>query len=182
SVASSRSEASAPSRGSQGARGLAGQDIPSVMAPEAADPQVGERYFTRVSFFYERGKHLATNYSRGVAVPANTEIELTDLDDESFDIRIADSGLEIKIVNVEKYTGMSARDLAARYLSEQRADLDRLPKEARAAVKSGELRLGMTKELALLARGYPPIHETPSVESDRWVYWTSRFVKLTIVF
>ena len=50
------------------------------------------------------------------------------------------------------------------------------------AVRNGDMRKGMTKELVLLARGHPPAHETPSIEGDRWVYWSSRFVKLTIVF
>ena len=45
-----------------------------------------------------------------------------------------------------------------------------------------QLRKGMTREIAIMARGYPPAHETSSLESDRWVYWSSRFVKLTVVF
>jgi hypothetical protein len=33
-----------------------------------------------------------------------------------------------------------------------------------------------------MARGYPRAHETPSIEGDRWVYWSSRFVKQTSIF
>lgn len=162
--------------------GLAGEKLPSVIAPEADNPQVGERYFTRVSFFYERGKHLATNYGRGVVVPANTEVELISFDDEHFEIRIVDTSATVKMVNVPEYTGETVKSLASRYLSRKRAPLDKLPKDAEVAVETGQLRLGMTRELALLARGYPPVHETPSLEMDRWVYWSSRFVKHTIVF
>jgi hypothetical protein len=40
----------------------------------------------------------------------------------------------------------------------------------------------MTKEQVLMARGYPPAHETPSLDLDTWKYWSSRFVTQTIAF
>jgi hypothetical protein len=40
----------------------------------------------------------------------------------------------------------------------------------------------MTKEQVLMTRGYPPRHRTPSLEGNRWVYWSSRVVQLTVVF
>jgi hypothetical protein len=50
------------------------------------------------------------------------------------------------------------------------------------AIKNGVLKLGMTKEQVLMARGYPPGHKTPSVEADAWTYWSSRFINATLVF
>jgi len=44
------------------------------------------------------------------------------------------------------------------------------------------VREGMTKEEAILARGYPPVHRTYSTEDDRWVYQQNRFVTQTVVF
>jgi hypothetical protein len=33
-----------------------------------------------------------------------------------------------------------------------------------------------------MARGYPPAHETPSLDGDRWIYWSSRFANHPITF
>ena len=40
-----------------------------------------------------------------------------------------------------------------------------------AGIAAGQLAEGMTKEQALLARGYPPAHQTPSVEQNDWIYF-----------
>jgi hypothetical protein len=40
----------------------------------------------------------------------------------------------------------------------------------------------MTKPGVVFALGYPPPHVTPSLEADRWTYWTNRFNKLAILF
>ena len=50
------------------------------------------------------------------------------------------------------------------------------------AIESGEVLKGMTKEQVLLARGYPPAHQTPSTDEDRWKFWSSRFVTEEIFF
>lgn len=44
-----------------------------------------------------------------------------------------------------------------------------------ACVRRGEVAPGMSRRAVLLARGYPPEHRTPSLESSTWIYWDSRF-------
>jgi hypothetical protein len=41
------------------------------------------------------------------------------------------------------------------------------------AVHEGLLIPGMTRDEALLARGYPPFHHTPGIEAHEWTYYTS---------
>jgi hypothetical protein len=52
--------------------------------------------------------------------------------------------------------------------------LARLPDKpsVRDAVREGRLLVGMTKDEALMARGYPPAHHTPSIEADEWLYYS----------
>lgn len=45
--------------------------------------------------------------------------------------------------------------------------------EIAAAIREARLVTGMTKEQALLARGYPPPHRTPDLAADRWMYYAS---------
>lgn len=181
-VSSSSSSSSGTGAGAvKGQGGFASQEFPSVMAPEA-NPEIGKRYFTRVTFFHEGGKHIATNYSRGAVVPINTEVEYVKSKKKFFEIALVDTGETITMVNVPEYTNETTASLPSRYLSEQKTQLEKLPEDVVTAVETGELRLGMTKELALMTRGFPPAHVTPNTKMDRWTYWSSRFVQLTVVF
>lgn len=160
---------------------FAQMELPSIAVP-GVQGNIGETYFTRVTFLQEKGKHLATNYGRGIAIPINTEVELVAFKKKSFTLRILKTGEQIEIVNIPEFTGHTVQSLTENYLSTERTPIEKLPEELQTAVTSGQLRLGMTKEIAIATRGYPPIHETPSTNGDRWVYWSSRFIKVTVVF
>jgi hypothetical protein len=41
----------------------------------------------------------------------------------------------------------------------------------RDAVRDGKLAVGMTKDEAIMARGYPPAHHTPTTDGDDWLYY-----------
>jgi Short C-terminal domain len=56
------------------------------------------------------------------------------------------------------------------------------PPEARDAVDTGQLAVGMTKVQTLAARGYPPFHRTENLESDAWVYYEDGDVTDTVSF
>ncbi len=157
------------------------QQMPSV-SPAFVAPVVGQNYFTRFTFHEEDNKHPSTNYARGALVPINTPVRILALHKDEILIKRVDTGEEIKIENVEKYSRKSLTELARLMFSADKTPLDTLPVEVAAAIRNGEMRKGMTKEQVIMARGYPPGHETPSSESDRWVYWSSRFVKHTLVF
>jgi hypothetical protein len=150
------------------------------IAPPFIEPEPGNSYYARFTFFYERGRYLATNYKRGTPVSINTPIQLLGYGDDEMVIEV--NGQVIKVKNISKYTGGGIREFASLMLADQPTPIESLGKSLAADIKMGNLRMGMTKEQALMAYGYPPKHETPSIEGDRWVYWTSRYVKRTVVF
>ena len=150
------------------------------IVPPFISPQAGNEYYTRYTFYYEREVFRSTNYRRGIMVPINTKVKLVSLGAEEFLLEV--NGQMIKVRNIQKYSGCSSEEFASKMLSSVPTNIDVFGKRLAADIKSGTLRLGMNKEQAIMARGYPPLHETPSIEMDRWVYWSSRFVKRTIVF
>ena len=159
----------------------ADQELPSI-APPMIDPVVGQNYFLASSLHFEDGKYMATNYARGVLVPINTPVKLESIRGDTITLRRTDTGETLKVENVQKYTRKSTTQLASLLLTGEETPLNKLPEELANAIRNGDMRKGMTKEQVLMARGYPPAHETSSTESDRWVYWSSRFVKQTILF
>lgn len=161
--------------------GVFWQDFPSLM-PAKASVTIGKDYFTRYTFREEKNEHKTTNYGRGSVVPINTPVKLVSMSGSKLILIRLDNSQEIKVENEDKHTKKSINEIAALLLSTEKTPIEKLPDEVASAIVNGEMRKGMTKELVLLARGYPPAHETPSIDSNRWVYWSSRFVKQTVVF
>jgi len=157
------------------------QDFPSI-APALIAPVAGQNYFTRYSFHEENNSYVTTNYARGAVVPINTAVQLVSISGSRLVLKRVDNGQSITVKNEEKFTRKPIDEVARLLLSADPTPLENLPAEVATAVRAGEMRLGMSKELVLMARGYPPAHETASTDSDRWVYWSSRFVKQTILF
>ncbi len=183
-VAKAAGKADAPAAGdvSEGSNELFSVQSPSI-APPFIDPVIGNDYYTRFSFHQEKGEYPITNYARGPVVPINTRVKLTKMSGKKITLTRLDNGETITVQNIPEYSGTSdLTKVARRMLAAEETALDKLVPALSNAIKSGEMRRGMTKEQVLMARGYPPVHETPSTDGDRWVYWSSRFVKQTVVF
>lgn len=50
------------------------------------------------------------------------------------------------------------------------------------AVERGIVDVGMTKDQVLMARGIPPAHRTPSLESPTWTYWQNKWNTMVVYF
>ena len=153
----------------------------SVIAP-VSKPVAGGTYFTRVNFYQEEDLSYGTNYAVGSLVPVNTAVTVVSLKGDRLVLKVDAMGQKITVENIAKHTKKSGAEVASLLLSEKKTDLDALPKPLAAAITSGTLRRGMTKEQVLLTRGYPPSHKTPSLEGDSWLFWRNRFASDAVVF
>ena len=142
--------------------------------------EVGQQYFTQYNIWVEKETHVTTNYSRGELIPLNTAVKVESIGGKTMLLDL--DGRKIMIENVQKFTQRGIDTIAQELLGRSKVQLSGLSSDRRADIESGILRLGMTKEQAIMTRGYPPRHKTPSTKANNWVYWTSRFVQLTIVF
>lgn len=148
----------------------------------AADttPEEGKDYFTRYNFMYEKGRHLTTNYWRGTLVPINTKVTLVSLGKKKMVLEF--DGQKVSIANVKKHSKKDMNEIASELLSPTATPINKVSSQFRDDLQSGVLRIGMTKNEVLMTRGYPPGHKTPSIESNRWTYWSSKFAQRTLVF
>lgn len=144
-------------------------------------PIVGREYYVRHTFMYERGTHNATNYWRGVLVPINSRVYLISLGEKSMLLRLH-SGETVRVENMPNFTQRDMATIAKRMLATYPVPIEKFDKSTVAAIKNGVMKFGMTKEQVIMARGYPPGHETPSLDLDTWKYWSSRMVTQSIVF
>ncbi len=155
-----------------------GHVAPAVSKPI---PTVGQPYYTRYCFKFERGVCKTTNYWRGTLVPVNTRVTLVAVEDKSLVLRLP-SNQVIRIKNIECFSHRDLPTVAREMLAPQPVPLGKSSRATADAIKNGLLKLGMTKDQVLMARGYPPGHKTPSIDADAWTYWSSRFVNATLVF
>ena len=143
----------------------------------AVVPQKGGSYFTKHNIFFEKGRHVTTNYSRGDLLPINTKVTIVKISSKRMTLE-SEYGV-VTLVNAKKHTRKTMEEIADRFLSLTPRKLKgRFAKD----ITYGEMRLGMSKKQVIMARGYPPAHKTYSTESDRWTYWTSKFVQRSIIF
>ena len=131
---------------------------------------------------HEDGEHSATNYWRGVLVPINTKVKLLKLKKNSFRFQLVESGEKIVVKNKSEYTNHTGQQVANEMLAEQPTQIDLYGPEMAEAIRAGTPRIGMTKTQVLLARGYPPSHETPSLSGPRWKFWQRRFGTQVLMF
>lgn len=160
--------------------GALGSGLGVGFGVDAQAAEVGGTYYTQYNFWVEKDKNNTTNYSRGELIPFNTQVELISIDKKK--VVISANGRQFQIINKPKYTQKSPNEIADTLLASQKVNLAGIPEDRQSDMRNGILRLGMSKDQTVITRGYPPRHETPSNDANRWVYWTSRFVKLTLVF
>lgn len=147
-----------------------------VVLPPVIDPVPGNDYHVRYTFKFEKGERSATNYWRGELVPINTKVKLIAVRGERITFKLIDSGTVVVLENAPKFTTRSVETIAREMFSEAPTAIEKYGDDMARNIRSGTPRLGMTKTQVLLTRGYPPGHETPSLEADLWKYWSSRFV------
>ena len=150
--------------------------------PPVVDVVPGKEYYTRYTSKYDGDEHSATNYWVGDILPINTKVQLVKISKGGFTLKRLDSGAKIDVKNEEKYTKRGTVQLAKEMLAEQPTNIDLYGKEMADAISTGTPRLGMTKTQVLLARGYPPSHETPSLDGANWKFWDNRWVTHLFVF
>ncbi|MBW6453820.1 MAG: hypothetical protein K0A92_08585 [Methyloprofundus sp.] len=144
--------------------------------------QLGETYYTQVTMMYEKGVYPTTNYRRGTLLEVNTPVELLEIGSKAIKVKILASNAELLIKNVAKHTGDDSYQAFTKLFAKQQVNLSRFKRMERDHIKQGTLAKGMSKEAVRVAIGYPPIVRTPSLDSNKWTYWRSKFNTFIVHF
>lgn len=129
--------------------------------------------YTQVGMWAYKGvKVYGTNYSVGFFIPVNSSVVISAVNSDS--IRFTYENQRIVLVNT-KYTEVNINKLLDRTFATTRVDLSKFSKTTQKYIMHGEIKIGMSKDAVILARGYPPASKTPSLKGNSWRYWVSRF-------
>ncbi|CAG7856750.1 hypothetical protein MCAMS1_01360 [biofilm metagenome] len=146
------------------------------------DIKPGGFYYTQVTMQYEKGRHLTTNYRRGTLIPVNTQVRLEEITDDDIMMQILPDLTKLRVENVEKHTGDTTARAFAKLFNKNRIDLSRFSKLEQEGIQAGRVVNGMSKQAVITAIGYPPITQTPTLQGNRWTYWSSRFNRFVVEF
>ena len=124
----------------------------------------------------------AVNYQQIGLIPVCSKVTLLELSTKRLRFRVEATGRTYDYFN----HGAAAepfQDHLTRYFGyECPAAVASLVEPDKRGVLLGKAMPGMSKQGVVLAMGYPPLHVNPSLDSNRWIYWTARFAKEAVVF
>ncbi|MDD2661364.1 MAG: hypothetical protein PHY54_17065 [Methylococcales bacterium] len=147
-----------------------------------ANIAVGGVYYTQFVIRYEDGAHLTTNYRRGEMIPVNTPVRLLNITNKTIEVQINNSSQKLLIKNVEKHTGDNVYRAFDKLFSKKKINLSRFTPLESTQIDKGTVANGMSKAAVIVAIGYPPVTQTPNLDSNKWVYWSGRFNRFNVYF
>ncbi|MCI0732402.1 MAG: hypothetical protein L0Y38_01100 [Methylococcaceae bacterium] len=150
--------------------------------PLPSSVQIGATYYTQVGMFYEKGRYRTTNYGVGIFIPVNTAVELIEFGTENLFVTVESTGETVEVENVPKFTGWSMPEAFETLFAREQVSLFKFNANERQNIESGSIAPGMSKSAVIVARGYPPSHETPSLKRDQWKYWKNRWDTIIVTF
>ena len=148
----------------------------------AATLNPAQIYYTQFSLFQEKNNFRTTNYRKGILIPINTAVSLQSMSGNEAHLRLVDSGQTLTIENVSKHTGDDLQTAFKKVADVNKVDLQRFSAVEREAILSGQVIKGMSRKAVIAAIGYPPITETPTLDSNDWTYWAHRFNRFIVHF
>jgi hypothetical protein len=154
--------------------------------PHAFDALIGQAgVVTLVNLHPDepRSRLFSVNYQQAGLIAVCTPVTLLERNAKRLLFRSEASGKTYEYVHHE-IIGEPFGDHLARVFGPAcpRKEIDALPALDRQGVTQGRALVGMTRRGVVLAMGYPPPHATPSLDSNRWLYWTNRMNKVAVLF
>ena len=134
----------------------------SAQAPDDKEPKLSG--FTCCNLHYENDWISDANWSSLPMIPAGQPAQITDYG--SYRIVLDIDGKKMRLgqdYGRSEPLGQFARRFVV--AQDPKPKIASWPAGVREAVKEGKVVLGMTKEQVIVSLGYPPLHQTPSLDA-----------------
>jgi hypothetical protein len=151
--------------------------------PEIASPMTGQTRYLCCNLYYEKTKTTDLGAQVGTKIPFGTRVHVDRVYRDAIDftpeghptISVAYKYGD-KAVPFDRYVDELLVD------GDPRTKLRKVPAKRVDAIETGRVEAGMTKDQVLMARGIPPAHRTPSLDSPTWTYWQNRWDTMVVYF
>lgn len=126
----------------------------------------------------------ALNYQLPSMIPMCATVKIEDISKK--EIEFVYEGMTYRYL-WDKHTKSAGQSLEQNFKqyfgsSCDKAKVASLSQTDQNGIKSGQPKVGMTKEGILFTMGRPPIHATPSLDGNTWMYWSNKWARKAIDF
>lgn len=131
----------------------------------------------------ENARLYTVNYQQDGLIPVCSQVRITDAGRKAVRFQVADTGQEYQYL-LHRSLPVAFDEHLGEIFGKQcpQAKIAGLSSLDQQGIKEGTAKVGMTKDAVAIAMGHPPAHETPSLESDQWMYWLHRFNRVRVDF
>jgi len=156
-----------------------------VIPEEALQAPAHARFFTSSNIWYENPQAIPVpSVLKGKIIPFGTEISFISADQEGLKFKDVETGAVYSMEFDQKLMMMSMEDFIKKTFSTKSSD--DISKDLRPStyekLKRGVVEEGMTRDMVLLAYGYPSPARTAALSADTWIYWDSTLKSRYVVF
>ena len=123
----------------------------------------------------------ATSPRGGTLLPICTPVTLERINGRTIIFRADTTGLRY-IYQLHRSTRAPIEEHVQRYFGTQCPNMAAMTPEDQAGIQNGQVYQGMTKQGVIMAIGYPPEHQTPTLEADTWTYWATGNNRFEVYF
>ena len=137
--------------------------------------------YTCCNLHYEGDWISDANWSSLPMIPAGAAIKV--LDYGRYRVHVEIDGLRMRL-GLDYGRQQALEDWAKKIVvnEDTRRTIAAWPRPVRDAVQAGKVSLGMTKEQVIVSLGYPPAHQTPSLDAPQWKYWHTSLGSYLVVW
>jgi outer membrane protein assembly factor BamE (lipoprotein component of BamABCDE complex) len=157
-----------------------------VTAEEKSGFKENATMVTKVNLHPDQKRKVlyALNYQLPSLIPMCTKVKIEDISKKEIEFVYEGKTYSYVWDKHTKKAGQSLEENFKQYFgtSCDKAKVASLSQTDKNGIKSGQPIVGMTKEGILFTMGRPPIHATPSLESNTWMYWSNKWARKAIDF
>ena len=145
----------------------------------------GQVRYTTTNIWYQKPGKILILFHAGAMLPVGTKITLGDMNRKALKFK-DENGTRFRIFT-RKYYNLTGPKMAKLLFSKKDplakgGQFQKFSKMEQKQIKLGRIKKGMSKQAVIMAYGYPPTHVNPSIESDTWQLWKTRWNKLRVTF
>lgn len=110
---------------------------------------------------------------RASVLPAGTRVRIATVEDDTMTLRPVEAN-DVYQITFEFGAEHTLPGLFLKSLlcdADPAKELESAPPDVAAAVRAGRVMVGMTKQQVIMARGYPPLHRTASLDAPEWLFY-----------
>lgn len=147
----------------------------------------GDKLQTIANLHPDMQRHVlyTLNYQLPGLIPVCSEVTIVKASKKAAVFQYNGQEFELAYDGFTKGAGVSFQQAVEDLYFGKACDKARMAKLGRVdqeGIKSGQPKVGMTREGVLFAMGRPPFHANPDLASSSWRYWRNRFSQMVVNF